>query len=126
MWIMGEHARYLSPKDFKKFLKGTHGAPMGGRGGVFLGGFVSTKGMMMGCHLTKNCKSLIFLIAIIQTIKKEIHVCYYVTQIWKGRKIPKQHLKEKHHKNHAKGIRIIFLQMYVDITNSFYEKKKFS
>lgn len=35
-------------------------------------------------------------------------MCYYVTQIWKGRKIPKQHLKEKHHKNHAKGTRIFF------------------
>jgi len=62
--FMGEHARYLSPKDFKNFLKGTHawGTNGGSRGISFLG-FVSTKGMMMGCHSTKNCKSLIFIIA---------------------------------------------------------------
>jgi len=66
---------------------------------------VSTKGIDDGMSFNKELQKFnIPYYSLFKQLKKEIYMCYYVTEIWKGRKIPKQHLKE----NHTKGTRIVF------------------
>ncbi len=66
---------------------------------------MSTKGIDDGMSFNKELQKFnIPYYSLFKQLKKEIYMCYYVTEIWKGRKIPKQHLKE----NHTKGTRIVF------------------
>jgi hypothetical protein len=52
--------------------------------------------------------------SLFKQLRKKIHVYYYVTQIWKGRKNTQTTLEQKkRHKNHAKKTRIFFWCKYV-------------
>ncbi len=89
----------VTQRFLKFFLKGTHGALVrGGWRRVFFWGFCVNKGYDDGMSFNKELQKFnIPYYSLFKQLKKEIYMCYYVTQIWKGRKNTQTTLEGKSH-----------------------------
>jgi hypothetical protein len=97
-----------------------YGHRWGVKGEFFLGGFEVNKGCDDGMSFNKELQKFNIPYSLFKRLRKK-SMCF---QIWKGRKIPKQHLKEKHHKNHTKGTRNFFFGKCTWISPTRCTRKK--
>jgi hypothetical protein len=83
---------------FKNFLRGPMGHLWGGWRRDFFLVFCVDKGYDDGMSFNKELQKFnIPYYSLFKQLKKEIYMCYYVTQIWKGRKNTQTTLEGKSH-----------------------------